>query len=294
MGGGYCSEMPPASIEEHCQELRDVLKGTVEEALGYVHAPSWEPVTGSEADAELRNAEQGPAGPWGDLPVRTAYALADVGIKAALDQLTALQILTEPITPALGTTVVSRSAVEIGSGVWWLMEPGIGARRRVARCMAEEVESALRADQAATKLGGGSDLQEYLDQKERVRARLDGLGLPITGGGYSPSVDGEERPDATTLTTDCLSQVLGQASAVVYNVYSAVAYGTQYGLMQHYVADPAHPGSLKWTGSRPVMEASVQAALVACLVSVDRIIAVMGWDPTPWNLWKPEVGEAFP
>ena len=37
-----------------------------------------------------------------------------------------------------------------------------------------------------------------------------------------------------------------------------------------------------------------QAALVACLVSVDRIIAVMGWDPTPWNLWKPEVGEAFP
>ena len=55
-----------------------------------------------------------------------------------------------------------------------------------------------------------------------------------------------------------------------------------------------HLGSLQWTSSRPVMEASVQAALVACLVSVDRIIAVMGWDPTPWNLWKPEVGEAFP
>lgn len=262
-------------------------------ALSYVQAPIWEPTPGSEGDAELHNTEQGAAGPWGDIPVRTAYAFANAGITAVLDQLTALEVLTRPLTPALATTVVARSAVEIGSGVWWLMEPGLGARRRVARCGAEEMESALRAHQAATKLGGGSDLQEYLDQKTRVSARLTGLGLSIAGGGFTPSVDGEKRPDATTLTTDCLSQLLSSAS-VIYNVYSAVTHGTLYGLMQHFEVDPGDPGKLTWTSSLPVMEASVQAALVVCLLSVDRIIEVMGWDAAAWDEWKSELAEAFP
>jgi hypothetical protein len=281
-------------IEERCLQLRDVLKGTGRVALTYVDAPIWEPIAGSEGDAELQNAETGTAGPWGEPPVRTAFALANAGITAVLDQLTALEILTQPVAPALATTVVARSAIEIGSGVWWLMESGIGARRRVARCGAEEMESALRAKQAATKLGGGPDLQEYLNQETRVRTRLTGLGLPITGGGFSPSVGGEKRPDATTLTTDCLGQILDQGSVVVYNVYSAITHGTLYGLMQHFIEDPTDPTKLSWTSSLPIMEASVQVALVACLLSVDRIIEVMGWDPTAWNDWKPDVGDAFP
>jgi hypothetical protein len=263
-------------------------------ALTYVDTPIWEPIAGSEGETELHNAETGPAGLWGEPPVRTAYALANAGITAVLDQLSALEILTQPVAPALATTVVARSAIEIGSGVWWLMEPRIGARPRVARCGAEEMESALRANQAATKLGGGPDLQEYLDQETRVRARLTGLGLAVTGGGFSPSVDGEKRPDATTLTTDCLGQILDHGSVVVYNVYSAITHGTLYGLMQHFVEDPTDPTKLTWTSSLPVMEASVQVALVACLLSVDRIIEVMGWDPTAWNDWKPDVGGAFP
>jgi hypothetical protein len=286
--------MAQVPIEERCQQLREVLKGTGRVALTYVDTPIWEPIAGSEGETELHNAETGPAGLWGEPPVRTAYALANAGITAVLDQLSALEILTQPVAPALATTVVARSAIEIGSGVWWLMEPRIGARRRVARCGAEEMESALRANQAATKLGGGPDLQEYLDQETRVRARLTGLGLAVTGGGFSPSVDGEKRPDATTLTTDCLGQILDHGSVVVYNVYSAITHGTLYGLMQHFVEDPTDPTKLTWTSSLPVMEASVQVALVACLLSVDRIIEVMGWDPTAWNDWKPDVGGAFP
>jgi hypothetical protein len=64
--------------------------------------------------------------------------------------------------------------------------------------------------------------------------------------------------------------------------------------MQHFIEDPTDPTKLSWTSSLPIMEASVQVALVACLLSVDRIIEVMGWDPTAWNDWKPDVGDAFP
>ena len=281
------------TVEDRCRQLREVLDGTTQAALIYVRAPIWEPRAGSEADAELHNTETGTTEPWGERPVRTAYALANAGITAVLDQLTALRILTQPVAPALATTVVARSAIEIGSGVWWLMEPGLGARRRVARCGAEEMESALRAGQVATKLGDGPDLQEYAGQEARVRARLGALGLSITGGGFTPSVGGEKRPDATTLTTDCLGQLLDGGS-IVYNVYSAITHGALYGLMQHFVEDPTDSTKLTWSSPMSITEASVQAALAVCLVSIDRIIEVMGWDPTAWNDWKPEICSAFP
>lgn len=286
--------MAKSVTELRCEELRAILTGTITEALRYVEGHVWEPEAGSEAAAELGNTEAGPVGPWGDQPVRTAYALANAGITGVLDQLSALVILTQPVSPALATTVVSRSAIEIGSGVWWLMEPGIGVRARVARCGAEEMRSALRAKQAATKLGGGPDLQDYIDQNVRVRARLDGLGLAIVGNGFTPSVEGEEQGDATALTTECLGELLGAPSSVIYHVYSAVSHGTQYGLFQHFVEDPSSPGHLIWTSLLPVMEASVQAAIVATMVSVDRIIEVMGWDARQWNAWKPHIGAAFP
>lgn len=48
-----------------------------------------------------------------------------------LDNLTALPHLLDDPMPVIGPTVVARSAIEIASGTWWLMEPGIGARARV-------------------------------------------------------------------------------------------------------------------------------------------------------------------
>lgn len=289
----YSPAMIQPALEERCAQLRHVLQGTGRVALEYVDAPIWEPTAGSEGEAELNNVEVGPNGPWGDIPVRTAYAMANAGITAVLDQLTALDLLTQPVAPALAPTVVARSVVEIGCGVWWLMEPGIGARRRVARCGADEMNSALRAVQVANKLGGGPEVQEYLDGEARVRARLDGLGLAIIENRFEPSVGGEKAPDATTLTTDCLSQLLDHGS-VVYNVYSAITHGTLYGLMQFFADSSSDPVRLEWTRPLQLIETTVQVALVACLLSVDRIIEVMGWDSTAWEDWKPEVGEAYP
>jgi hypothetical protein len=53
--------------------------------------------------------------------------------------------------PVIGPTVVARSAIEISSGAWWLMEPGIGARVRVCRELVLSLTSARRAKQLATE-----------------------------------------------------------------------------------------------------------------------------------------------
>jgi hypothetical protein len=51
----------------------------------------------------------------------------------AVDNLKSLERLLADPMPVIGPTFISRSVMEIASGVWWLMEPGIGVRRRVCR-----------------------------------------------------------------------------------------------------------------------------------------------------------------
>jgi hypothetical protein len=81
--------------------------------------------------------------------VRTAYAAANLMMIGVLDDLASLQRLLGDQMPVIGPTVVARSAIEIASGVWWLMEPGIGARRRVCRELALSLTSARRARQVS-------------------------------------------------------------------------------------------------------------------------------------------------
>jgi hypothetical protein len=282
-----------ADVEERLSELRFVTDRSVDIALHYVGPHVWEPGRRSEAEAELNNSETGSTGPWGDRPVRTSYAMANAGTTALLDQLTALSRLATQETPALASTVIARSAVEIGSGIWWLMEPGIGVRRRVSRYLAEELESMERAKQVVERLGLPPELRDYLDGPNQVRKKIADLGLVAGGGRYQPIVGGESRPDATTLTSEHLSALL-DTSKIVYNVYSAVTHGTLYGVMQFFDEDPDHPGSSRWASSLKAIEHSIQTGLATLLLTVDRIIAVMGWDDHEWESWKPAIANAYP
>jgi hypothetical protein len=110
----------------------------------------WDPRVGSEAAAELRNSEVRLGGdPWGDDQPRTAYAAANLMMTAVLDNLASLGQLLGDQMPVIGLTVIARSAIEIAAGAWWLMEYGIGARRRVCRELVLSLTSARRAKQVA-------------------------------------------------------------------------------------------------------------------------------------------------
>jgi hypothetical protein len=68
--------------------------------------------------------------------MRSTYATASVLMTGVLDSLGSIrQIIGEPM-PAMGSRVLTRSAMEIGATAWWLMEPGIGIRRRTCRHLA--------------------------------------------------------------------------------------------------------------------------------------------------------------
>lgn len=83
---------------------------------------------------------------------RTAYAATSLMMTGVLDNLAAYDKLLDDRMTVIGPTAVTRSAIEIASGAWWLTEPGIGARAWVCRELALSLGSARRAQAARERV----------------------------------------------------------------------------------------------------------------------------------------------
>jgi hypothetical protein len=114
--------------------LDAALATTFDFGIRKLKAPRWQPAPGSEASAELASVQARHDGQsWGDDVLRTPYATASLLMTGVLDNLGSIRQLIDDPMPAIGPTVIARSAMEIGATAWWLMQPGIGARRRTCR-----------------------------------------------------------------------------------------------------------------------------------------------------------------
>jgi hypothetical protein len=274
-------------------QLRAALQRTIEFGIDTLAAPAWEPAPGSEAAAEITEAvkELGD-----DRHIRTAYAAANLQMTGVLDQLGSLQHLLWPPLSVLGPVVVSRSAVEIASTAWWLMEPGIGMKTRLSRELALSLDSAHEAGVVANLMfGPGPDLDEVLDQKPRVRQRIAAAGLTSSG---TNTVNGQKPESATQMTAALLHAGLGTKDAPthVYKSYSATTHGTLYGLMNFTVPITAPDGSprLVWSPNRDVLDSAVQVTIVAFEQAWKRINTVMGWDTTDLEqAWTADLAKIF-
>jgi hypothetical protein len=193
-------------------EGRAALEATVRFGRRHLGPAKWEPEPGSEAAAEIANTEVRQGGdPWGEDPPRTAYAAANLMMTGVLDNLASIHKLLGIEMPVIGPTVVARSAIEIASGAWWLMEPGIGARRRVCRELALSLESARRARQVAEEFQAqgvqvGQEIADALQQEARVLQRITDLGIAPPSPGLSPRVESEKAESATDATAAMLRQ----------------------------------------------------------------------------------------
>lgn len=157
----------------------------------------WVPAWQSEAARERGGVVQGPDGAWSDMPVRTAYAAAAFLLEAILQCLRALSgALTAEATPYVANCL-ARSALEAGSQAWWLLEPNIGARRRVARFLLIRARSARAVQDTAKALGvRPGDYGETVAIVVEHAATL-GLQLVSADKGRRWLCDGDELPGYT-------------------------------------------------------------------------------------------------
>lgn len=182
---------------QRIHELRSVIEQAAETAAKYLDAPVWEPSPGSEGAAEVANAETGPAGSWGESPVRTAHALTHALMDAALAHLRALALLYVDSPPEMAPTTIARSVMETAATAWWIMEPGIGTRSRVARVTSERLRSALEAAKAIGNLPPTVNPADYSETEQQVHQYATDLGLTAAAGDVR--INGQVRRNSTDL-----------------------------------------------------------------------------------------------
>jgi hypothetical protein len=276
-------------------QSREALQATLTFASRKLGAAAWEPGAGSEAADELANTETRQGGtPWGESPLRTAYAAANLMMIAIRDNLMSLQRLLDDQMPVIGPTVIARSTMEIASGAWWLMQPGIGARSRVCRELALSLTSSRRAQQVARKFQAQGfalpqGVNDALQQEAKVLQRITDLGIARPTAGFSPTVGNEQAQTATDATAAMIKTAVQQVPGdTIYRTYSAVTHGEIYGLMNFMEPGSAPDGSplLTWNLPPALLDSTIEMAILAFRESYRRINNVMGWGKLEGELWE--------
>jgi hypothetical protein len=281
---------------------REALEVTLRFGERQLGPAKWEPAPGSEAAAEIANTLTRTNGdPWGEDPPRTAYAAANLMMTGVLDNLASLGQLLGDQMPAMGPTIIARSAIEIASGAWWLMEPGVGACRRVCRELALSLTSARRVGQIAGKFrqqgfSQPAEVAAAAQEEARVLQRIIDLGIAPVGTGYRPKVGTEQAMNDTDATALMLKALIPAAPPeFVYRAYSAVTHGQMYGLMNFMAPGVSSdgPNLLHWYLPPDALNSTVQLAIAAFREVYKRIQAVMGWGKLEPDLWEIRLSKIY-
>jgi hypothetical protein len=191
-------------------------------------------------------------------------------------------------TPVYAHIVLARAALEQAGRAWWLLEPGIGVRLRVARGMNDRIFGLAQQDRLPVpeqhRARGSGRLYELL-------AGAEELGFEIVPSRRAKMRYLQEvRPGQTQLVKRLLNAPTGDASlgAFVYAMFSAVAHGTTFGLMSS-VKEASNPGGapgVQW-GAVYTDFLDVMHVLAAVILGAREVVGrrneLFGWESDSWS-----------
>jgi hypothetical protein len=213
------------------REMKGFLSDCCAEVGRWLPGPEWEPGWQSEAARERANTAQGPAGPWGKDPVRMVYTAAALFLEAVLQCLRAMGDSLTIETTAYVPNCLARAAMEAGSQALWLLEPKIGARRRVARFLLIRASGARYLDKTVRMTDPGAS-GVYGETPAAVHALAAHLGLDCRYRGEGRDkrwwCDTEKLPTYTERNKQLENAVIMTGA---YSIYSASAHAEWHAVM---------------------------------------------------------------
>jgi len=213
--------MPDLTIGD-VAEIKSFLFRTCDDVLSWLPGTGWQPAWQSDAARELSNSEvRADGSPWGDEPVRTAYAAAAVFLLTATDSLRALADSANVLTTTYTSGVLARAVMEAGAQAWWLLEGGIGARRRVIRSVLIRASSARWLGKAVKIADPAGTASAYGEDQARVQACATALGLSYVCNSKKAECETELLPGYTDRATD-FEKAVGVGAS--YSIYSGAAH----------------------------------------------------------------------
>jgi hypothetical protein len=223
--------------DEDVAEIRRFLLDTCADLKRWLPEPQWRPGWQSEAAQEQANEEHGSGGPWGSGPVRSVYIAAAMYLEAVLQcmRATADSITTD--TTHYVPDCLARAAMEAGSQAFWLLEAGIGARRRVGRFMLLRASGAQRlAEEVARTDPGGASMSGETPERAAALAAHYGLVCEYVqhrkrrGGEWW--CEGEKLPGYTERNL-MLEEAMDTPAA--YSIYSAAMHADWHSIAGNWM-----------------------------------------------------------
>jgi hypothetical protein len=258
-------------------ELMTLVNEVADRADRWTGQAAWIFEPGSPASAEVANAEVRLDGsPWGDRPVRTAYAYAQMEIKLAVEHSRCAALLIGSARPAPGIEAVTRAALEAGSVAWWLLDEGLTARQRVCRMQLLRRNSAREYARSVQEVGDDPAVAGK-ETVAAIEAECRDLRLAVfTQKG--DELEGETRLGYTA-RVKTLTEELGYQGA--YSIYSGVAHAELAGVWRLFGETGATiPGREPLYG--PVVNpaawfAAADGALKSMMGPIERTALLFGW-----------------
>jgi hypothetical protein len=253
-------------VDAHLTHVSDQLGQEIEAAAG------------SPFLLEQANSETGPAGKWGDVPVHTAMSLASLKLTAAQDHIASLYKQLQPPHTLFGLAVMARASVEASAKAFWLLDPKLSVRDRIARSLGEQLFSAEEADAA---------LDLFVDD-------WNGTGdiAAIKSEATNLGVKWKRPPKMTTLAGQVLAEHTDHPGrgCGAYMYMCAVAHSTHYAALQHFepIGHAKDPRSERVRG-RLTLEGAVcpvSATLGAHSSAEARMLDYLGRNNREWASWN--------
>lgn len=260
--------------------MRLFLADTRDDVTRWLPPPRWEPAWRSETAWEIGNSGAGPAGAWGEDTIRTVYAGAALYLDTILRCTQGLADALTPQTTPYVANAVARAAMEAGAQLWWLLEPGIGVRRGVARFWLARASGARYLDDTVHRIDPAAPPGTYGETPAMVRAAIDGLGLSyserqLRNGRWILSCESETLLGYTARATAFETAV---SMSAAYSIYSAAAHAEWHAVIAGFRQE-AVPGGGTILVSRPDLVAVGGAVLAAAgfaIVPADRALRLLG------------------
>jgi hypothetical protein len=271
------ARMPENTSMGFNDELAALVAGVANRVDRWTAQGNWTFEPGSPAAIEVANSEVRADGtPWGDRPVRTVHAYAQMSTKLTAEFARCGALLIGAGRPAPGIETETRSALEAGSVAWWLLEPRLTARQRVCRMQLLRRNSARELAKSIKEVGEDPAVAGK-ETVAGIEAECRALRLArFTQGG--DKLEDQVRLGYTA-RVKALTDELGNFGA--YSIYSGVAHAELAGIWRLFgetgmtLADrqPMHSPVAKPEASF----AAADSMLKAIVGPVERISALFGW-----------------
>jgi hypothetical protein len=220
-----------AAFEAQIAPTRDALGGLIKASRSLAEERGRLPSAESYAIAERNEGDVIKAPPpWDKYPASAAQEVAGVILFAAEDNALAMvRVLESDPVSVFAHIVLARACLENASRAWWMLEPAIGVRRRIARRVNERLESLTEL----SRFPLSADFKQEAHEKAAALVAVSedvGFGKLPSRRNHPPEIV-ERRPSKTELVKGLLADKRDTTIGdVVYRYSSAVTHGLMAGL----------------------------------------------------------------